>query len=455
MTKKVAFYTLGCKANQYDTEIMKDSLKEEQDYRVVPFSGDPDTVVINTCSVTAGADRKSRKYIRRAARKGAMVMVTGCYTALDSDEIAEISGVDVIFPNSHKYGVGEIMSQAESGFRGKVEDTDGRDWDLDQRVISRDSNHTRAFLKIQDGCSNSCTFCKVHYLRGPSRSKSRSRVIEEASKLGDNGFREIVLTGINLAEYDKEAGGLAELIRQLSRLGKISRIRLSSINPEGITRNLLEVFKDSEKTCPYFHVPLQSGSDRMLNAMNRGYSREYYLRKMDLIRSYLPESTIGTDLMVGFPGEKERDFARTKKTVRKVGLINGHVFRYSPRAVTPAADFKGSVDSSLKKKRAKELRSLLSSISLTRRRKFRGDSLNAIIEEPSDRVDGWRGYSKNYLDIHLRDKGQTKAFNPGESVRVKVLEVKEDFCLAEPLKSTRGGQKVAKVTKAGKEKSGE
>ncbi|MBS3786665.1 tRNA (N(6)-L-threonylcarbamoyladenosine(37)-C(2))-methylthiotransferase MtaB [Candidatus Bipolaricaulota bacterium] len=455
MTKKVAFYTLGCKANQYDTEIMKDALRGKQDYRVVAFSENPDVAFINTCSVTGGADRKSRKYIRRAVRKGALVLVTGCYTTLDSDEIADISGVDVIFPNSQKYGVAEIMSRAESGFRGKVKDTEGPNWDLDQRVISRDSNHTRAFLKIQDGCSNACTFCKVHYLRGPTRSKSRPRVIEEASKLGDNGFREIVLTGINLAEYGEETGGLAELIRGLSRVEKISRIRLSSINPDGITGDLLEAFKDSEKTCPYFHVPLQSGSDNILNAMNRGYSREYYLRKIDSIRSYLPESTIGTDLMVGFPGEKERDYLRTKETVREVGLINGHVFRYSPRPVTPASDFEDKVDSSVKKRRAKELRSLVSSISLDRKRKFKGNSLDMIIEEPSNKVDGWRGHSKNYLDIHFRQEGQIGELEPGETVKVNVTKAKEDFCLAESLKSARGCQKVSKVVEAGKEKSRE
>lgn len=455
MTKKVAFYTLGCKANQYDTEVMKGAVNEVPDYRVVPFSEDPDTVIINTCSVTTGADRKSRKYIRRAARKADLVMVTGCYTSLDSDEIADISGVDVIFPNSYKYEVVEIVRRAESGFRGKVEKIDGQVWDIDQRVISRDSNHTRGFLKIQDGCSNHCTFCKVHYLRGPTRSKSRSRVIEEASKLGDNGFSEIVLTGINLAEYGEESEELAQLIWELSQVKEISRIRLSSINPEGITRELLEAFKVSEKTCPYFHVPLQSGSDRILDAMNRGYSRKYYLRKIDLIRNHLAESTIGTDLLVGFPGEKEKDFARTKETIRETGLINGHVFRFSPRSVTPAADYEDKVESSVKKRRAKELRSLVSSISLNRRRDFRGNSLDMIIEEQSDKIDGWRGYSRNYLDIHLRQEDQAGALEPGKMVKAKMTEVKEDYCLAEPLKSDHETKKVANVIKAGKEKSGE
>jgi len=454
MTKKVAFYTLGCKANQYDTEIMKDAIRNEPGHQIVPFSGEPDVTVINTCSVTSGADRKSRKYIRRAARNGDLVLVTGCYTTLNSDEIEDISGVDVIFPNSHKYEIVEVLKQAESGFRGKVEDPSGRVWDLDRKVISRDSNHTRAFLKIQDGCSNSCTFCKVHYLRGPTRSKSISKVIEEARRLGDRGFREVVLTGINLAEYGGEKGKLSELIDDLSSLEKITRIRLSSINPDGITPELLKVFEDSAKTCPYFHLPLQSGSNRILSAMGRGYTLEYYLKKIGLIRDQVTGSTIGTDLMVGFPGEKENDFNRTLEAVKEIGFVNGHVFRYSHRPVTPAADFEDKVDSSVKKRRAKQLRSLISSTSLTKRREFREKILDMIIEEPSDRIDGWRGYSKNYLDIHIPQEHCEKGIEPGETVQVELSEVREDFCLAEPLQSDQKGQKDAKVTKAGKEKTG-
>lgn len=452
MTEKVAFYTLGCKANQYDTETMKEAVRDESDYQVVPFSGDPDTVVINTCSVTTGADRKSRKYIRRAARKADLVLVTGCYTTLDSDEIAEISGVDAIFPNSHKHGVVEIMDKVKSGFSGKIEKTEGRNWDLDQGKISRDSNHTRAFLKIQDGCSNSCTFCKVHYLRGPSRSKSRSKVLEEAGNLGENGFREIVLTGINMAEYGEESEGLAELIRGLTRIEKISRIRLSSINPDGITRELLEVFKSSEKACPYFHIPLQSGSNRILDAMERGYTREYYLNKIDLINRHLPDSTFGTDLMVGFPGEKEKDFIQTKEVVTKAKFINTHVFRYSPRSITPAADFEDKVDSSVKKRRAEELRALASSTSLNAKQKLRGNTTDVIIEEPSDKIDGWRGYSRNYLDVHLGSEKNKMNYEPGDEVQVKLFEVREDLCLAKPLKSNQENQKAARGLIAGKDK---
>jgi len=451
MTKKVAFHTLGCKANQYDTEIMKDAVRSEAGYGVEPFSGNPEIIVINTCSVTTGADRKSRKYIRRAARTGELVLVTGCYTVLDSEEIAEISGVDVIFPNSYKYEIIDIIGRAESGFRGKVEGSEGGTWDLNRRTISRDSNHTRAFLKIQDGCSNTCSFCKVRFLRGPTRSKTPNRVVEEARNLGEKGFREIVLTGINLAEYGTGDELLPELIRELSRLDEVSRIRLSSINPDGITRDLLRAFRDSDKSCPYFHVPLQSGSNRILNAMNRGYTREYYLDRVELIRSYLPNSTIGTDLMVGFPGEKEADFAKTEEMVKEVGFINVHVFRYSPRTATPAADFEEKVDSSEKKRRAEELRSIASSTSLVRRRRFYGENLDMIVEEPSNKIDGWRGYSRNYLDIHLHSDNLASKLTPGETTEVELSEVKEDFCLANQRPSGVGLEKVTEGTKTGKE----
>ena len=355
MKKRVAFYTLGCKANQYDTEVMKEKIKEADGLEPVTFDEDHDVSIINTCSVTNSADRKSRKYIRRAARKGKTVLVTGCYVTLDSDTISEISGVDGIIPNSQKTEIIDILKRAESN-DAVTFPQDPVNWDIDRQAISQDSNHTRAFLKVQDGCSNRCTFCKVHFLRGPARSKSPSRVVEETRTLGKRGFEEVVLTGINMAEYGENDRGLALLIRKLAEVEEISRIRLSSINPEGITEELLEAFEGTDKTCPYFHIPLQSGSNRILDRMNRGYTREYYLDRVNLIKQKLPNGTFGTDLMVGFPGERDSDFEKTLSMVEKVGFINTHVFRYSPREVTPASDFDGRVDSNVKKNRSEKLR---------------------------------------------------------------------------------------------------
>jgi len=447
MVKRVAFYTLGCKANQYDTEAMKEKIRGEPGLELVPFDEEPDISIINTCSVTTGADRKSRKYVRRAARKSETVLVTGCYTVLDSDLLADISGVDGVFPNSRKKEVVRIIKRASSGSSDLLELKPGQ-WEIDEQTISRDSNHTRAFLKIQDGCSNSCSFCKVHLLRGPARSKAPGKVIEEARSLGQNGFEEVVLTGINLEEYGEKEYDLAELIRELADVETISRIRLSSINPGGITEKLLSVFAGSESTCPYFHIPLQSGSDRVLEKMSRGYTKGDYLAKIDLIEQKLPGATFGTDIMVGFPGETDGDFEETLDTVRGVRFINVHVFRYSPREVTPASDFDNKVGSTVKKARSKKLREIAASISREKRTEFLGEKLEMIVEERSNKVDGWRGYSKNYLDLHIPEATDTEGIAAGERVSVRVSEINDGYCLVEPgeAKNVFGERSSAKVT---------
>ncbi|MBS3740028.1 tRNA (N(6)-L-threonylcarbamoyladenosine(37)-C(2))-methylthiotransferase MtaB [Candidatus Bipolaricaulota bacterium] len=447
MGTKVAFYTLGCKSNQYDTEIMKEAIRDKEPYGIVPFEDNPDIYVINTCSVTKGADRKSRKYIRRAGRQSGLVLVTGCYTTLDSKAIADIDGVDMIFLNSHKYKFSKVLDMAESGQRGEIGGSKISNWNLDNKTISRDSSHTRGFVKIQDGCSNSCTFCKVHYLRGPTRSKSPSKVLEEVRELGKNGFREIVLTGINLAEYRSEGLKLPDLMDKLSGLKTTTRIRLSSINPEGITEPLVNLFSRSEKMCPYFHIPLQSGSNSILNSMNRSYSREYYLNKIDLIKNKIPGSTFGTDLMVGFPGESKEDFELTKDLVKQVGFSNIHVFRYSPRDKTPASKYEPRVDSSVKNQRAEELRSLAASVSKEERNTFKGEELEMILEEPSNKVKGWRGYSRTYLDLHLPERYGPDGIEPGDTLKVKITEVNEDFCLAKYTREPNGTSKRSKDTK--------
>ncbi len=430
MRTTVTFYTLGCRANQYDTEMLKEQIREDDRYRIIDFTKDADVYVINTCSVTQGADSKSRKYIRRAVRAGGIVLVTGCYVTLDVDKIEEIDGVDVIFSNAYKRSFGRILAQSLRGFRGVVSNDDLVDWDIGLERISRDSVHTRGFLKVQDGCSNNCSFCKVRLLRGPVRSKPVTEAVEEAKSLGKNGYNEVVLTGVNLAEYRSKGNALVELVTELDELEDISRIRLSSINPEGVTNELVEVFRESHKTCPHFHIPLQSGSNRILKSMSRGYTAEYYLKKIELLRNSLQNVTFGTDIMVGFPGETDRDVRETEKILREVGYINVHVFRYSPRLHTHAWEYDDDVQYSDKKERSDSLRSLASSISLDVRRDYRGKQLEMIVEEKSSRVNGWRGYSKNYLDLHLRSDQCNSDLSPGKVKSVEVLNVHDNYCEA-------------------------
>ncbi len=430
MATRIAFYTLGCKSNQYDTEIMKKEVEKRPGYRVVSFGEDTDISVINTCSVTTGADRKSRKYIRRSNRRGETVMVTGCYVTIDGDVISDIEGVDLIFPNSHKYKFQQVLDKLENGYEGMIDSRKGINWNLDSKTITRDRNHTRAFVKIQDGCNNNCSFCKVRYLRGPTRSKSPEKVLEEAERLGANGFEEIVLTGINLAEYGEEGLNLPDLLEKLTGVKAISRIRLSSINPAGITGELLEVFQRSQKLCPYFHVPLQSGSSSILDSMNRNYTREEYLGKINLVKKKLEHPTFGTDILVGFPGEKDIDFDRTREIIREVKYLNVHEFRFTPREMTAAADYGETVHSKVKKERARKIRKLASNVSKEVRRSFEGSTAKMVLEEPSKVLDGWRGYSKHYLDIHISASEIGEGVGKGDTVTVKLDQVREDFNLA-------------------------
>ena len=430
MATRIAFYTLGCKSNQYDTEVMKREAEKRPGYRVVSFEEDADISVINTCSVTTGADRKSRKYIRRANRRGETVLVTGCYVTLDSEVIADITGVDLIFPNSHKYEFQQVLEKLEKGYTGIINEDEAINWNLDSETLARDRKHTRAFVKIQDGCSNNCSFCKVRYLRGPTRSKSPEKVLEEARKLGNNGFTEIVLTGVNLAEYGEEGLNLPGLLEKLTGVKEINRIRLSSINPAGITKELLDAFQRSRKLCPYFHVPLQSGSNNILDSMRRNYTREEYLKKIEMVKKRLEAPTFGTDVLVGFPGEEEVDFRRTKEIVEEVKFLNLHEFRFTPREVTPAADYDDRIDSTVKKERADEINRLASETAGEVRRRFEGKELKMVLEEPSPIIDGWRGYSRNYLDLHLPKDSIEERVARGDTVTVELERADEEFNLA-------------------------
>ncbi|MBS3813182.1 tRNA (N(6)-L-threonylcarbamoyladenosine(37)-C(2))-methylthiotransferase MtaB [Candidatus Bipolaricaulota bacterium] len=431
MSKRVAFYTLGCRANQYDTEMMKEGIRGSVRFEIVDFSSEPDVYVINTCSVTNGADRKSRQYIRRATRSGGIVLVTGCYVTLDEEEVKKIDGVDIIFSNGYKRNFKYVLEKALDGYKGTLQDRDLLDWNIDAERVSVDSAHSRAFLKVQDGCSQRCTYCKVRLLRGPTRSKSPDRVVDEARRMADNGFKELVLIGINLAEYCGDKQALANLISRLDKLDEVKRIRLSSINPQGISRGLVDALAASDKTCPHLHIPLQSGSDRILERMARGYTVDYYMRKVALLKNNLDRVTFGTDVLVGFPGETGEDVRMTERVLEEVRYINTHVFRYSPRAHTPAVKLEGRVNSAVKKERSASLRKLASSISLRKRKEFVGEKMEMILEEQSDRLHGWRGYSKNYMDLHLEENGKRGDFSPGSLLEVSLKEVREDYCLVE------------------------
>jgi threonylcarbamoyladenosine tRNA methylthiotransferase MtaB len=412
----VALRTLGCRANQYDTELMKERLRGE--FELVSPGEEADVYIVNTCTVTAKAEAKARQYIRSYARRG-LVLVTGCWATIAPEEVGRIEGASLIFSNEAKPQVRELII---AGRQGVVHPSpDGNR--LDEERISLDSAHTRAFVKIQDGCDQFCTFCRTIQARGPSRSKSPQAVLAEVQDLAKNGFAEVVLTGINLADYGQTAEALPHLLWKLEELPELKRIRLSSFNPQGVTAELVEFFRRGDKGCPYFHLALQSGDDGILHSMNRGYSVDEYKRKVELIREEVPGATFGADILVGFPGEGEQEFQRTCQLIEELGLLRLHIFRYSPRPGTPAAHFPGQVSEEVKLDRAEQLRKLAKRLSRRVRQAYLNQRLQVLIEERA--ADGrYRGWSENYLDVHVDRPG--RELHPGEIVEVEAGQLFAD-----------------------------
>ena len=440
---RVAFKTLGCRANQYDTEVMKESLRREG-YLIVEPEEAADVYIVNTCTVTARAEAKARQFIHGFARRGGLVLATGCWATLAPEEVEASGGVALVFGNGAKLQVARWVEAALAGERGviNIESSPSR---IDEERISSDSCHSRAFVKIQDGCDRGCTFCRTRLARGRSRSKPPELVVAEVEGLVRNGFREVVLTGINLADYGNGGEALAELLWRLAEIPGLERIRLSSINQEGITPALVRFFRECEKGCPYFHIPLQSGDDLLLERMNRGYTAAEYREKIELIRGEVPRATFGADVLVGFPGETEEQFERTCRLVEEVGFLRLHIFRYSPRPGTLAARLPDQVPEQVKRERARRLQELGRRVSRRVKESFIWQRLRVLVEEPAP--DGrYRGWSENYIEVHLGlselGGGEPQVrVQPGQIIEVEVQELCEDgdYLLGVPIAITSRG----------------
>lgn len=359
MQKRVAFHTLGCKVNQYETESMKE-LFERANYQVVSDQELADIYVINTCTVTKLSDRKSRQFIRRAKRKNpdAKVVAVGCYVQVAEDEVAAIEGIDLLLGTGHKQ---EIVKQVEAltgeGLRSVVTDV-MKPHAYEGMTIETLDEKTRAFVKIQDGCNQFCAYCIIPYARGAIRSRNASEVIEELKRLISAGYEEIVLTGIHLASYGldlKEKDALIRLIEEADRLPGLRRLRLGSLEPKWITEDVAKRLGQLKTMTPHFHLSLQSGSDSVLTRMNRRYTTREFAEAVRLIRAHIAEPRFTTDLIVGFPGETEAEFRETMAYMEEIRFADIHVFPYSPREGTPAADFEDQVDGNIKAERARVL----------------------------------------------------------------------------------------------------
>ncbi len=410
---KVAFYTLGCKVNFYETEALLNLFKNHN-YEIVDFKNKADVYIINTCSVTNYSEAKSRKYIRKAIKqnKEAIVVAMGCYSQIAANEINEIDGVSIIVGSNNKMKVLDYVEQFKKDKKNVIDIENLKDVSFEDMEVVSFENRTRAFVKIQDGCRNYCSFCIIPYTRGPLRSKSKEKVIKEISNLVNNGYLEIVLTGIHIGYYgvDLKDCNLSKLLKEIVKIKGLKRLRISSIEVTEIKDELLNIIKDNNIIANHFHIPLQSGSDKILKLMNRNYNTEFFINKINNIRKIRPDVAITTDVIVGFPGETDKDFKDTYEFIEKISFSSLHVFPYSKKKNTKAAIMNNQVDSNIKKQRVSKLNDLSKKLEIKYMNQFIGQKVEVIPEIVNDEM--LIGHSSNYLKVkyqgYLNDIGKMK-----------------------------------------------
>ena len=399
---RVGFYTLGCKVSQYETEAVAECF-ESRGYEIADFSEPNDIYVINTCTVTAEADRKSRQIIRRARRSNpdALVLVCGCYSQRSADEVAAIDGVDAVIGSAGKMELVDIAERLLEDRKPIVDVSDIDKEPFEKMSVTR-GPRTRVYVKIEDGCECRCTYCAIPSARGPVRSKAREDVISEVEALSANGIKEIVLTGIETGSYGQDFDNgyrLADLIAELDSRHSAERIRLGSLAPELVGAAFVDKIKDLSILAPHFHLSIQSGSDNVLRGMKRRYNRAMALENIERIRKNVKGATFTTDIMVGFPGETDEDFRDTVDFVRRAEFLDAHVFAYSKRKNTPAESYPNQVPESTKRARSEELIQVVAQVRKNTLEHIvqSGEELSVIFEE---RRDGrWYGHSASFAEV--------------------------------------------------------
>lgn len=427
--ERVTFHTLGCKVNQYETEAMIELFKNKG-YTIVSEEDFADIYVINTCTVTNMSDRKSRQFIRKAKKinPNCLVAVVGCYSQVSPEEVENIEDVDVIIGTNNRNMIVELCEESRNtGRRINKVIQSNKLRSFEEIKINTVETKTRAYLKVQDGCNQYCSYCIIPYARGPVKSREYIEVENEVKELAKNGFKEIVLTGIHIASYGKDLGdiNLKKLIYKLSFIDEIKRIRLSSIEPNIIDEEFMRISLNTKKVCDHFHLSLQSGSDTVLRRMNRKYSTKEYYEKVDLIRKYFPNAGITTDVIVGFPGETDEEFKETLDFVQKIGFSKIHVFKFSPRKGTKAYSMKDQIPSNIKEERSKRLIELSDSMMYDFHKKLIGEQADVLFES-KHKEDFYEGYTTNYIRV-------TKQFETdmvGQIKRVTLKEILDDKILA-------------------------
>jgi threonylcarbamoyladenosine tRNA methylthiotransferase MtaB len=405
MNRKVAFYTLGCKLNYSETSSIG-RLFTNAGYSTVDFSDTPDVFVINTCSVTENADKKCKKIVKEALKisPNAYVTIVGCYAQLKPKEIAEIPGVDMVLGAAEKFQIVDHITDLTKNPKALVYNQPVSEANQFVSAYSF-GDRTRTFLKVQDGCDYSCTFCTIPLARGASRSDTIENAVKQAEEIAASGVKEIVLTGVNLGDFGirdgKREDKFFDLVKVLDRVEGIDRIRISSIEPNLLTNEIIEFVSTSERFVPHFHIPLQSGSDKILGLMRRRYKRELYADRVAKIKELMPDCCIGVDVIVGFPGETREDFIDTYNFLNGLDVSYLHVFTYSERENTPANEMGGVVPGSTRAERSK----MLHILSDKKRRAFYDSQLNKteVVLFEGDIKDGFmHGFTRNYLKVKTK-----------------------------------------------------
>lgn len=400
---KFNIITLGCKVNSYESNFMKEALVKNG-FSFCNLNEKCDILILNTCTVTDTSDKKSLKEVRRLKRENpnTILVVCGCSVQNDKTKYDDL-GINILMGNINKSNIVSIIEKylddkTPVEYVAKTRDLPFENMEVDI------SDHTRAYIKIEDGCDNFCSYCIIPFVRGKKRSKDFSLVLREVQHLANNGYKEIVLTGIDTGGYESNGKDLTDLIHEMSKINGIERIRQSSIEITQINEKFINELKNNNKICDHIHIPLQSGSDSILKLMNRKYDLKYFFDKIDMIRSVRPDISITTDVIVGFPGETEEMFLETMETCKKINFSKIHAFPYSERKGTKASMMDGKVPESVKHERVKKLLELSDSLEKSYYDKFKGKKLDVLIEEVSEF--GSKGHTSNYLMVHTNEKLQ-------------------------------------------------
>ena len=428
--KKVAFYTLGCKVNQYETDAMLEMF-EKDGYEQVDSEDFADVYVINTCTVTHMSDRKSRQYIRRMKKKNpeSIIAVVGCYSQVSPEEILEIEEVNLVMGTNERRQIVDEIKKLQSNNVKKVSTVDDimKVRAFEEIEISQTNGKTRAFMKIQDGCDRFCTYCIIPYARGGKiRSRDLESIVTEATNLAKKGYKEIVLTGIHVASYGKDIKdediNLLTVIKKINEIDEIKRIRLSSVEPILFTKEFIEEVKKMPKLCPHYHLSLQSGCDETLKRMNRRYTTKEYKEIVNMIRDNIKDVAITTDVIVGFPGETNQEFENTYEYLKDLGLTQMHIFKYSPRKGTPASEMENQIDPQVKQLRSDRLLNLDRENFRNFANKYLEKEVEVLFEKGIDDTT-YEGLTPNYIRVVVKSNNDIQ----GKILKTKIIKINDDY----------------------------